>query len=491
MAAHSFNRRQFLLTFGASAISTLALSQCTSTRSRSTASVPGPEFYQSNDGLLSISLNADYSQVDLAGRTARLFNYNGRVPGPRLEVQPGDTIRIQFANNLPDPTNLHYHGLHVSPGGNADNVFLEIPPGEAFTYEFTIPPDHPAGTFWYHPHRHGLVAEQLFGGLTGLLIVRGQLDQIPEIQAAKEAFLVLKDFALQDNGRIQPPTRMEQMMQGREGELITINGQVNPNFSIPTGGLFRLRLLNASSSRFYRLALEDHPFYLIATDGGALSEPVELRELLLAPGERAEVLVRGEQQSGKYRLLNLPYDRGSMGMMGRGGMMGRQEGFRSESPQTLATLTYQGQVEPLPLPEKIIPIAVLSEPQRVRRFTLNHSMSPGQGMVFLINGKAFDPQRIDTLVRLNTTEDWEIVNTGTMDHPFHLHTNLFQVISRNGNTELYQAWKDTVLVPAGEGVRIRIPFQDFPGKAVYHCHILDHEDSGMMGVVEMQTAATP
>lgn len=497
MAAHSFKRRQFLVTFGASVASTLALSQCASRR---TASAPGPARYVSQDGLLSLSLNARYSQVSLAGRTATLFNYNGRIPGPRLEVKPGDTVRIHFTNQLPDPTNLHYHGLHVTPEGSGDNVFLDIPPGETFTYEFTIPADHPAGTFWYHPHRHGLVAEQVFGGLAGLLIVRGELDQIPEIQAAQEAVLVLKDFALQDNGGIRPPTRMEQMMQGREGELITVNGQVNPNFSIAEGGLLRLRLLNASTSRFYRLALEDHPLYLIATDGGAVGEPVELRELLLSPGERAEVLVRGERPPGQYRLLNLPYNRGGMGMMGgmmngngmgmmRGGMRGQQR--RSSASQLLATLSYRGQVESLPLPRQLIPVATLPEPQTTRRFTLSHGMAPGRGMAFTINGKTFNHERTDTQVRLNTVEDWEIANTGRMmafDHPFHLHVNPFQVISRNGRPEPYRAWKDTILIPKGETVRIRIPFKDFSGKTVYHCHILDHEDLGMMGVVEMQPA---
>ncbi|MEA5499230.1 multicopper oxidase domain-containing protein [Limnoraphis robusta Tam1] len=114
--------------------------------------------------------------------------YNGQIPGPRLEAKPGDTIRINFTNKLSQPTNLHYHGLHISPTGNADNVFLHIPPGESFTYEFTLAKNHPSGTFWYHPHLHGLVAEQLFGGLAGLLIVRGEFDEIPEIKAAQEQF---------------------------------------------------------------------------------------------------------------------------------------------------------------------------------------------------------------------------------------------------------------------------------------------------------------
>lgn len=498
MSALHLTRRRFLLTLGASAAGTLTLSRYLSGSSNALSS--SSEHYISEAGLLDVALNAQTGPVNLAGRRAYLFSYNGKIPGPRLEARAGDTVRIRFTNNLSDPTNLHYHGLHVTPEGSGDNVFLDIPPGETFTYEFTIPADHPAGTFWYHPHRHGLVAEQVFGGLAGLLIVRGELDQIPEIQAAQEAFLVLKDFALQDNDGIRPPTRMEQMMQGREGELITVNGQVNPNFSIAEGGLLRLRLLNASTSRFYGLALEDHPLYLIATDGGAVGEPVELRELLLSPGERAEVLVRGKRPPGQYRLLNLPYNRGGMGMMGgmmngngmgrmRGGMRGQQR--RSSASQLLATLSYRGQVESLPLPRQLIPVATLPEPQTTRRFTLSHGMAPGRGMAFTINGKTFNHERTDTQVRLNTVEDWEIANTGRMmafDHPFHLHVNPFQVISRNGRPEPYRAWKDTILIPKGETVRIRIPFKDFSGKTVYHCHILDHEDLGMMGVVEMQPA---
>ena len=178
------------------------------------------------------------------------------------------------------------------------------------------------------------------------------------------------------------------------------------------------------------------------------------------------------------------------GMMGPGMMRpGRGPGWmRSpdwESSRTLATLTYMGQVNLLPLPGQLIPVEALPEPQKVRRFTLNHGMAPGMGMIFLINGRAFDHRRVDIQVSLNAVEDWEIVNTGVMDHPFHLHTNPFQVITRNGQPEAYRAWKDTVLVRVGETVGIRVRFRDFTGKTVYHCHILDHEDLGMMGIVEI------
>lgn len=440
----------------------------------------------SEGGLLSFDLVAEAQQVKLGNRNANLLTYNGQVPGPRIEAKPGDTIQIRFTNRLNQPTNLHYHGLHIPPTGTGDNAFLEIPPGASHTYEFQIPQNHPAGTFWYHPHYHGLVAEQLFGGLAGLFVVRGELDEIPEIQAAQEEFLVLKDFALDDSGNIPDPGHMAQMT-GRIGDLLTANGQFNPALTVPQGGLLRLRLLNASSSRFFWLSLEDHPFYLIATDGGAIASPIELNDLMLAPGERAEVLVKCDRNPGQYRLLNQPFNP-AQGMMG-GGMMGGGMMGRPSNPtrtETVATLTYRGTVNPVPLPTQLIPVESLLEPQTVRQFTLNHGM--GMGMVFLINGQAFDHHRIDTQVALNTVEDWEISNTGTMAHPFHVHVNKFQVISRNGQPAPYAAWKDVVSLSPGETVRIRIPFRDYIGKTVYHCHILDHEDRGMMGVLDIKQA---
>lgn len=493
------NRRQFMILAAAGAIATSATSWAIGKNNKTslqTKALPS-KLHKSSNGLLELDLEANSTRIDLGGKPADLLTYNGQVPAPRLEAKAGDTVRIRFTNNLSQPTNLHYHGLHVTPNGNADNAFLDIPSGESLTYEFTLPKNHPSGTFWYHPHRHKFVAEQVFGGLAGLFVIRGELDEIPELKAAKEEFLVLQDFALDGNGRIQPPNQRS-MMRGREGKIMTINGQINPNLEIAQGGLLRLRILNASTSRFYRLALENHPFYLIATDGGAIGAPVELEELLLSPGERAEVLVRGDKESGQYRLLNLPYDRGGMqmmGMMGDGGhMMGggmdMMEGDTQTNPQVLATLTYGGSVSPLPLPQQLITVEELPEPKTIRRIELSmeEEMTPGMGMTFTFNGKAFDPNRVDTQVRLNTVEDWELVNVDPdgMDHPFHLHINPFQVVSRNGKPELYRAWKDTVLVKGNETVRIRIPFRDFAGKAVYHCHILDHEDLGMMGIVEMK-----
>ncbi|MEO0536656.1 MAG: multicopper oxidase family protein [Cyanobacteria bacterium P01_A01_bin.123] len=476
-------RRNFLdLSLGTTAA--LLLSQCSRGSSQSTA--PGAsqaqaQSYRSEGGLLSFDLVAEAQRVQLGNRTANLLTYNGQLPGPQLEARPGDTVQIRFTNRLDQPTNLHYHGLHIPPTGTGDDILLEISPGESHTYEFQIPENHPAGTFWYHPHYHGLVAEQLFAGLAGLFVIRGELDDISEIKAAQEEFLVLKDFALDRSGNIPRPGHMAQMT-GRVGDLLTVNGQFNPELQMPQGGLLRLRLLNASSSRFFWLSLENHPFHLIATDGGAISTPVELNDLVLAPGERVEVLVRGNREPGQYRLLNQPFNpaQGMWGGMGGNGMMGNSSN-RSRT-ETVAMLTYSGTTPEIPLPAQLISIEPLPDPQTTRQFMLNH----GMGMVFLINDKAFDHARIDTQVALNTIEDWDIINTGTMAHPFHVHVNKFQVISRNGQPTPYAAWKDVVLVSPGERVRIRMAFQDYTGKTVYHCHVLDHEDRGMMGILEIQ-----
>lgn len=435
-----------------------------------------PSAFRSEDGLLDAAIEAGYDWAQLAGGMAHLYTYNRWVPGPVLEARPGDTIRLRFTNSLPEPTNLHFHGLHVPPTGNADNVFLEVPPGEHLTYEFTIPPNHPTGTFWYHPHLHGMVASQLFRGLAGLFVVRGELDDIPEVSAAAEHFLVLKDWALDRNGEVPEPSMM-QRVTGREGSLITAGDALNPRFTVPAGGLLRLRILNASPSRFYRLKLEDHPMYVIATDGGPLPAPSATEEILLSPGERVDVLVQADRAAGAYRLLNLPYSRGGMGMMG--------SPSRPNEPGILAAILYEGRAEPaVALPGTFAAIDPLPPPEApARRFVLSESGFPGRGMNFLINGRVFDHHRVDTQVRLGTVEDWEIVNSSNMDHPFHLHTNSFQILDADGQPE--RAWKDVMLVRAGQTRRFRVRFEDFAGKAVYHCHILDHEDLGMMGAIEM------
>jgi len=469
------NRRSFLALAagGTAAVSVGVLRHgCVADRRRNISSA-ATSVVRSKAGLLELDLVAQETPIAIPGTTGWALTYNGLLPGPQLELQPGDNVRIQLHNRLKQPTNLHYHGLHIPPSGTADNVFLSVAPGQRQSYSFTLPDNHPAGLFYYHPHHHGTVADQVFGGLGGALLVRGDLDRIPEVQAAKEEVLVLKDLpaANEHSG--------SGVMLGREGSILSVNGQVNPELQVAAGGLLRLRILNASNARFWRVALEGHTMHLIATDGGALEQPVPLQELLLVPGERADVLVQMAPEGGRFRLKNLPYRRLGRPMMGGMGM--RAAGTGQEDSESIATVITSGATQPQPLPQQLLPVEELLNPLRTRRFVMNHGMAPGMGMAFLINGKTYDHERIDTRVQLAETEEWELVNTGVMDHPFNLHVNPMQVISRNGGPEPYRAWRDVVLVRAGETVHVRIRFNDFPGKSVYHCHILDHEELGMMG----------
>lgn len=218
--------------------------------------------------------------------------------------------------------------------------------------------------------------------------------------------------------------------------------------------------------------------HIIATDGGSLASPDTVDQFLLAPGERRDVLIQGTRTAGAYRLLNLPYDRGSVGMMG--GSVG------TRTPFEIATVEYDGRAErALTVPDRLVDVERLPLTAVGRTFTLSETMGMmpgrGMGMRFRINGREFDRTRIDERVRLGAIEDWEYVNTTTMDHPMHLHTNPFQLVARDGIADT--AWRDGVIVPARGRARIRVRFDDFAGTAVHHCHILDHEDLGMMATV--------
>lgn len=456
-------------------------------------------------GVVELEVVAQANSAVIDGASVSLLTY-GSYPGPTLRVRSGETVRLNFTNNLPEATNLHLHGLHVSP--SVDDPFAEIQPGETRLYEFTLP-DFASGTFWYHPHLHGKVAEQLYAGLLGTIIVEGPYDLTPELREAEEHILVLKDFSFEDSAI--PAFTMMDWMNGKEGNVLTVNGLVQPVLEAENSTL-RLRLLNASNARYYRLALENHPLYLIATDGGLLERPVELSELLLASGERAEVLVRLERE-GSFKLQTLPYDRGAMmgrmqgmGNMDMGGMnmegmdhsgmdmsQGGDEAMGGEmmdigasSLETLLTIVAPANPQPTALPSSLANVQSLdlSKAVTTRQFVFGENMMQAE---FFINDRAFDMNRVDVNAKLDTLEIWELVNNTDMDHPFHLHTYPFQIISRNGVAEPYRAWKDVVNVKKGESVRIAVPFKNFTGTTVYHCHIVEHEDRGMMGVLEVMT----
>lgn len=439
------------------------------------AQLAEPEVLRSVGGRLEVELVAA-SGVRLAGRQTQALGYAGTSPGPTLRVSPGDTLRVRLTNRLGATTNLHTHGLHVSPLGQGDNPFRMVAPGESAQYELAIPQEHPTGTFWYHPHHHGTVADQVFGGLFGALVVAGEGD--PDLP---ERLLMVSDITLDAAGVPAAPS-LPEVMTGREGTLVMVNGLHRPRISLTAGVVERWRVVNACVSRFLRLQLDGHQLGLLGIDGQALASPTQVDTVTLAPGNRADlVVVPG--RAGSHALRTLPASRGGMGMMG---------GNRTSTEVVLAEVRVDDSTQsPGAVPRqqawpgRVLPDLRTRAVDRSRRITFTMGMGMrSQGMTFGFDGQEFDPDRVDQDPRLGTVEEWTIANPTPMDHPFHLHVWPMQIVQgAEARADGRPDWRDVVIVPASAEVRVRIAFADFGGRTVYHCHILDHEDRGMMGVV--------
>ena len=435
-----------------------------------------PAELRSANGRLAIDLVAAAAQVPWGAGSRYALTYNGTTPGPTLRLRPGDVLMITLRNQLDRPTNLHTHGLHVSPDGSADNIFVMVEPGREHTFEYRIPTDHPSGTFWYHPHHHGEVASQIMGGMAGAIVIEDDLDA--EFSGTTERVLILSDPKIGTTAAVLAATGNEKQM-GREGDVALVNGQLRPSIETAAGTVERWRILNASPSRYYRLSTRGASMQLVATDGGRLDQPRQVADLLLTPGQRAEVLVTAES-AGTATLATASVSRGSMGGMG----MGRGGGATSPAADLLSIRVGPRGSSTYTAPRDLRSIAPIDQLRVDRRRTVTLGAMGMGTSAFVIDGKGFAPDRTDTSAVLGTTEEWTLRNNSMMDHPFHLHVWPFRVVSRSDGSP-DPGWRDTVNVPAGGSVVIRIPFADIPGRTVYHCHILDHEDLGMMGIIEV------
>ena len=422
---------------------------------------------------IEVTLTASPARLTLQpGVTSDVFAYNGRVPGPTLELKEGDRVVVHFRNELAEPSTIHWHGLHI-PASADGSPFHPVAPGTQHDYVFTIPIGS-AGTYWYHPHPHHLTGHQVAKGLYGAIIVRADDDPLPA--SLPERLLVLSDNRFLEDGSIDirdplKPSGRVDAENGREGEVVFVNGEVRPTLSIRSGQVQRWRIVNASAARMYRLSLRGHRFLHVGSDGGLFEHPVDTTEVVLAVGERVELLVRGSGIPGDRTVLEaLPYDR----------YIPQTRPVNWREPRDLLVLQYtdESPVPPVTIPGRLRPVPALD----TTRVTAKRLMVLTQ---HLINGQSMDLTRVDERARLGATEIWEIENLVGMDHPFHLHGFQFQVIDRNGVPEPFRSWKDVVNVPKHQTVRFIVRYDDHPGKWMYHCHILDHEDHGMMGVLEV------
>jgi FtsP/CotA-like multicopper oxidase with cupredoxin domain len=362
---------------------------------------------------------------------------------------------VRLVNRLSEPTNLHFHGLHVSPADNHDNVFLSVAPGRSFTYELSVPAGY-GGTFWYHPHRHGRLARQLWQGLAGPLLI----DPAAPPSGLAEQVLVIKDISLAD-GRPEPHFGPD-WARGKSGRLVLVNGELQPRLQVGAG-LVRLRLINACNARMLLLARADGaPLQVIAHDGHLLAAPRALDEVLLTPAQRLDLLLALDRP-GAVEVLHKPYNRGA-----------RREPSR---PETLFSVATDAAAAPAPS-LRLAPVERLDP----RDVTVRRSFR--MAMAFLApDGQA---QLAPLEARLGDLELWEIINVDTQDHVFHLHTWPFQLWRRDGVEVAERDWRDTINLVPGERVELLVPLRDFAGRSVFHCHIAEHGDAGMMGIIEVR-----
>jgi FtsP/CotA-like multicopper oxidase with cupredoxin domain len=527
-----------------------------------------PPVITSVNGVVSATLSVTYTNpatTKIADCPVTLRSYGGKLIGPTLRVKQGETISVHLQNALPtnspvpqhqdmdiphdfNTTNLHTHGLHVSPVGNSDNVLLEIIPGEDFLFEIKVPPDHPVGTYWYHPHVHGSTAIQVSSSMEGALIIEPRddrdksdtpvLEDVPEIKAAQEQIMVFQQIPYDETGAIETygnlplplpantfaqfgPCSWEPMFREH-----MINGQLYPTLKMAPGEVQRWRFIHAgvretisvelhgpdtstpvsgTTTITNAMALPTTTLQEIAVDGIALGRIDSWDEVELEPGYRSDVLVKVDQP-GIYYLVDGQDDT----PLGSGSLTCPTN---PEQPSLLARIVVEGPRKEMKLPDNAAvagtvpfaplvklnpdepisgdnnpsPIVPINSLQKVSFSVTAHNISTGPGVVFLAAEHPFGFDRVRTL-QLGGVDEWILATSADSlyyAHPFHIHVNSFQLArpGPGGSREL--VWKDTLLVPQDNPQYIYTQYTDYIGQFVYHCHILDHEDQGMMELLEV------
>jgi len=429
----------------------------------------------------------------LPGRPTRTYGFSAPYLGPVVRVHKGDDVEFTVENRLDRDTTAHWHGVLV-PAAVDGGPHLLIKPGEAWRPVLRI--DQPETTAWYHPHPHGDTGRQVYMGLAGLMIIEdgtGERLGLPRSYGIDDLPIILQDRQIDRDGSLLYNTGGPTRMVGMRGDTLLVNGAISPVAKVPRG-LVRLRLLNAANARNFDLRFADgRTFHVIASDGGYLQAPIGMTSLVIAPSERFEVLV--DFSSGKAGVLETAPDDNTMRGMG-GGMMGGMT--ESAGGQLLRFEPHPTSVAAArAIPETLIPLAAVDPGRAVRRRRVSLDMGmmrgrgPGGGMrmgggmgpPLGINGQAFDMGRIDFAPKLGDTEIWE-VTPNMMAHPFHVHGVIFRVLSIGGKAPASHlaGGKDTILLDAPAELLMTFTQparRDFP--FMFHCHILEHEDGGMMG----------
>jgi FtsP/CotA-like multicopper oxidase with cupredoxin domain len=522
-----------------------------------------PAALASAGGELDVTLTLDYVSTTLAGKAVRLRSMNGSIPAPTLRVNVGDRLRIKVINQLPpnplsnsrpahlrypNSTNLHTHGLHVSPGLVSAGVYgdyvmddpqLGIQPGQSRQHEYRIGADHPPGAYWYHPHLHGASAIQVGSGMAGALLLKGDIDRVPEIAAARERVFLFQAPITDAAGTLESFTQAAYVPLVEPPFLI--NGVSRPRLVMRRGEVQNWHFINAAIFKFANLSLDAHALNVYSLDGNprssvtpigpfAVPTPANSSGVVLAPGNRASILVQAGA-AGTYYLRTLKFE------------MGVDESILAED--ILAEIVVVDEPRPMALPSAPLPIPAALAPitddefasagglkrSIVMRFLYldphistpppDALLNPGNerdDWVYNTGGTAIGDEvfalgaasevasplpgmpreyipfqsgrAMKQTVPLGSVEEWTVFNMNNVRHPFHIHVNPFQVVKINGQP-IEPYWADTIALPPGgsesapTSVTFRTRFQDYKGSFVMHCHMLVHEDMGMMQMVEV------
>lgn len=507
-----------------------------------------------------IELEVAFKETIIDGHRVRQRAYNGQVPGPTMTVVPGQTLRVRVKNNLPpydssqwggdhnvphglDQTNLHVHGLDVvphifEPVGTSDPMApqIVIKPGDQKEYVFEIPKDHPPGLNFYHPHKHGATTVQVITGMAGAIIVRGAIDEVPEIKEAREIPLVVQDVGLfpsETDPNLWTYEPVQNAMWQTFGGYVTIKGERTKlrggfttgdyqlryfllngqafyrethndkpgeaqdpvgaqlpvqRFQMAPGEVVRFRMLNGASDNMMPIIVDGHDVHQIAMDGvnfpAVRTIPARpsgdmSAQILLASANRSDFLVKASSTPGIYRIRQLA----------------QNQQFLVSAEKIIAEIEVTGPPKDmalpgkLPIPERLYPLIQPSEIRRIRVIQFTGTtpalINTTVGGDYLINNAIYAEEEVPIVVNLNDAEEWHLSvgmshAGGIEGHPFHIHVNPFEVISINGVAQPPGTIQDTVWVPPEGVVVVRMRFKEWTGKSVFHCHILPHEDVGMM-----------
>ena len=488
------------------------------------------------------TLQVGYSERDLGPFRLRTRTYNSSLPGPLMVTRPDHTLRITLINDLPpDPTasappgidatnnphsfnttNLHVHGLQViphlfEPVGtlNPAAPYIRVASQQRYNYRFQLPSDQPSGLYWYHPHYRGSTGVQVVNGMAGLILVKGPIDEVPEIAAARDELLAIQNIKINPldeastkwglEPRAYQPPKAGGYSPETQVELLTTNGklvmiidrrgpkpvasqQSLPVYQMRPGEVMRLRILNGTDGIFLPLVLAGFEIYVIAQDGINLLRPErsgdELKSAIrMAPGNRNEVLIRAPMSPAKGTLQALAQIPNSPNLMSEA--MGE---MMSTPLIGIAAFEVSGQPKQMPIPEKLpVPsreYPPISDAEIVARRTVTFSMKTGSkrildGFEYLVDGELYQDDKVDPTVKVGTAEEWRLINNSDGIHPFHIHVNSFEVMGLPSDPN-YRRLHDTIWLPPFSTITMRTRFKTWKGKTVYHCHVLPHEDSAMI-----------